>query len=621
MGSFNVRKIEDSERAQFISHLLKDIQALELMIDRGLIERGVTRIGAEQEFCLVKPDFSPSTLALDILEDINDPHFTTELARYNLEINLDPVELKSDCFAQVKQQLILMLEKARKAAAAYDNKIVLAGILPTIRKQELTLDYLTPINRYHILNEIMLNLRGGDFSLHLQGVDELTVLHDSILFESCNTSFQMHLQIDPDDMVQSYNWAQAIAGPVLAICANSPLLLGRELWNETRIALFQQSVDTRKASYSLSDQSPRVTFGSKWVKDSIVNIFKDDIAYHRTILTTDDLTDSLKELQDGRIPKLSALRVNNGTIYRWNRPCIGVSNDVAHLRIENRYIPSGPSTEDEMANFVFWVGLMIGRPKEFDQIETQMDFEDAKGNFYKAARNGKESQLRWAGTTLSAPDLVREVLLPIAYQGLRKVNIDEADIVHYLQIIELRTNRNSGASWTIKSYRNLKKTLKRDDALKALTEAMHINQQTHKPVHEWSEMEQAPTWYPDYSNKKVHEIMSTKIFTVLPNDLAALVKSIMNWKNIHHVPVVDSKENLIGIITSKNIDLNEQTDLTELAEVKDIMVNEVVTAGPQMMANEAARLMLDKKIGCMPVIEDGRLVGIVTRNDIVTRLK
>ena len=188
MGSFNVRKIEDSERAQFISHLLKDIQALELMIDRGLIERGVTRIGAEQEFCLVKPDFSPSTLALDILEDINDPHFTTELARYNLEINLDPVELKNDCFAQVKQQLILMLEKARKAAAAYDNKIVLAGILPTIRKQELTLDYLTPINRYHILNEIMLNLRGGDFSLHLQGVDELTVLHDSILFESCNTT-------------------------------------------------------------------------------------------------------------------------------------------------------------------------------------------------------------------------------------------------------------------------------------------------------------------------------------------------------------------------------------------------------------------------------------------------
>lgn len=621
MGNFNVRKIEDSERAQFINHLLKDIRALELMIERGLIERGITRIGAEQEFCLVKSDFIPSTLALDILKDINDPHFTTELARYNLEVNLDPVELKSDCFQQVRQQLTLMLEKARKAAGAYDNKIVLAGILPTIRKQELTLEYLTPMDRYHLLNEIMVNLRGGDFSLHMQGVDELTVLHDSILFEGCNTSFQMHLQIDPDDMVSSYNWAQAIAGPVLSICANSPLLLGRELWCETRIALFQQSVDTRKASYSLTDQSPRVTFGSKWVRNSIVNIFKDDIAYHRTILTTDNLTDSLQELEDGRIPKLKALQINNGTIYRWNRPCIGVTNDVAHMRIENRYIPSGPSVEDEMANFVFWVGLMLGRPAQFDHIETQMDFEDAKGNFYKAARHGKESQLRWGGTALSATDLVRKVLLPISYEGLRKVKIAEADIRHYLQIIELRTNRNTGASWTIKSYRNLKKELKKDDALKALTDKMYANQQLSIPVHEWDTVVHAPAQYPDYTNKKVHEVMSTKMFTVHPNDLAALVKNIMEWRNIHHVPVIDSKENLTGIITSKNIIAHEKTGLPELTEVKDIMVNEVVTANPKMLVDEAADIMLAKKIGCLPVVENGKLIGIITRNDIVTRLK
>ncbi|HEY5692419.1 MAG TPA: CBS domain-containing protein [Cyclobacteriaceae bacterium] len=621
MGNFNVRKIEDSERAQFISHLLKDIRAVELMIERGLIERGITRIGAEQEFCLVKPDFSPSTLALDILKDINDPHFTTELARYNLEVNLDPIELKADCFQQVKHQLTSMLEKARKAAGAYDNKVVLAGILPTIRKQELTLEYLTPMDRYHLLNEITVNLRGGDFSIHMQGVDELTVLHDSILFEGCNTSFQMHLQVDPEDMVSSYNWSQAIAGPLLSVCANSPLLLGRELWSETRIALYQQSVDTRKASYSLTDQSPRVTFGSKWVRDSIVNIFKDDIAYHRTILTTDNLTDSLQELHDGRIPHLKALQINNGTIYRWNRPCIGVANDVAHLRIENRYIPSGPSVEDEIANFVFWVGLMLGRPEQFDQIETQMDFEDAKGNFYKAARHGKESQLRWTGNTLSAMDLVRKVLLPIAYDGLKKLKIDNADIERYLQIIELRSNRNTGASWTIKSFRNLKKELKRDDALKALTDEMYANQLTLKPVHEWSHVMHAPAHYPDYINKKVHEIMTTKIFTVHPNDLASLVKSIMDWRNIHHVPVVDSEENLTGIITSKNIITYENIGFPELTEVKDIMVNEVLTANPKMLVDEAADLMLAKKIGCLPVVENGKLIGIITRNDIVTRLK
>ena len=620
MGDFQVRKIEDADRASFVNHLLKDVEALEYMIDKDLIETGITRMGAEQEFCLVKPDFSPSMQALDVLKEIDDSHFTTELSTYNLELNLDPVEVTGNCFSSTHKQLSVLLEKARVAASHYDNKIVMAGILPTIRKQELDLKYLTPIERYHHLNEVMCNLRGSDFSLHLRGVDELTILHDSILFEACNTSFQLHLQIDPSDAVASYNWSQAIAGPVLSICANSPLLLGRELWNETRIALFTQSVDTRQASYSLTDQESRVSFGKGWLKDSIVNIFKDDIARHRLILAGDQHDDSMQELKDGKTPSLRAMRIHNGTIYRWNRPCYGTGNGKPHLRIENRYIPSGPSIIDEIANYAFWIGLMLGRPKKFDNIIDRMEFLEAKENFYKAARSGKESQLGWMGKSMAAADLVRSELLPLAYEGLRKAKVNDEDIKKYLSIIELRTSRNTGSIWTIKGYRNLKKDLKQDDALKALTEVMYQHQQTGKPIHEWEELDKAPPHYPDYGNKLAHEIMSTLIFAVHPNDLADLVKHIMDWKNIHHVPVIDSKDQLVGILTSKNMAVYDNK-MGELTEVQEIMVKDVITVGPDMSADEATKIMLDNKIGCLPVISNERLVGIITRNDIVTRLK
>ncbi|MEQ8424709.1 MAG: CBS domain-containing protein [Cyclobacteriaceae bacterium] len=618
MGDFKVKKLEDTNRASFIYHLLRDIEALEFMIENKHFEQGVVRMGAEQEFCLTNLDFSPSIRAVEILEEINDPHFTTELARYNLELNLDPVEVTGNCFSETRQQLKDFLARATQAANRYDTKIILAGILPTIRKKELSLEYLTPYERYYHLNEIMRDLRGSDFSLHLRGVDELTVLHDSILFEACNTSFQLHLQVSPDDMVASYNWAQAIAGPVLSVCANSPMLLGRELWSETRIALFQQSVDTRKASYSLTDQEPRVAFGKEWLRDSIVDIFKDDIARHRIILSGEIVDDSLALAHDGEIPSLRALRIHNGTIYRWNRPCYGVLDGKPHLRIENRYIPSGPSVEDEIANFAFWIGLMLGRPKRFDDLNTEMNFIDVKENFYKAARTGKETQLKWLGKSMSASDLVRHELLPVAYDGLRKAKVAEEDITHFLQIIELRTNRNTGASWTVESYRHLKEKLKKDDALKALTDELYSRQLSDKPVHEWEVVTKPPPRYPVYENKLVHEIMSSQIFTVHPNDLSALVVHIMNWKNIHHVPVVDRQDQLVGILTSKNTIPLGKSGSDALKEVKDIMVEEVITAEPFMTADDAAQIMLEKKIGCMPVVDNGKLLGIITRNDIVT---
>ena len=255
MGNQVVSTAKDqSIRTSFIQHLLNDVKCLELMLEKGMIESGISRIGAEQEFCLISKNYRPQNNADEILKDINDPHFTNELALYNLEINLDPLILKGDCLEEMEKHLRTFLDKASTIAAKREAYVLLTGILPTISKTELSFEYMTPKPRYTALNDMMRGARGTDFNLHIKGVDELSLTHDSVLMEACNTSFQMHLQVDPDDFISSYNWAQAISGPVLGVCTNSPLLLGRELWNETRIALFQQSIDTRESTYALKDQ-------------------------------------------------------------------------------------------------------------------------------------------------------------------------------------------------------------------------------------------------------------------------------------------------------------------------------------------------------------------------------
>ena len=243
----------------------------------------------------------------------------------------------------MEHQLTTLIDRARHVANQHKQNLVLTGILPTVRRSEVAPDYMTPNPRYTALGNVIREIRGNDFELHIQGVDELMMRHESILFEACNTSFQVHLQIHPDDFVDQFNWAQAIAGPMLASAVNSPLLLGKELWCETRIALFQQSIDMRSASHALRERQPRVAFGTGWVKNSVVDIYKEDIARYTLLLTSEIAEDSVEALNDGKVPELSALRLHNGTIYKWNRACYGISKGVPHLRIENRYLPSGPT--------------------------------------------------------------------------------------------------------------------------------------------------------------------------------------------------------------------------------------------------------------------------------------
>ncbi|HYV82368.1 MAG TPA: hypothetical protein VE931_02570, partial [Pyrinomonadaceae bacterium] len=389
MGEHQVEQHVDETKAQaFMKALLEDLRALAFMLENGRVETGVTRIGAEQEMFLVDRYLRPAPVSLEVLKQANDARLTTEIARFNLEANLSPLELENYCFSRMEQELSEAIEIARASAATQNVDVLLSGILPTLQKSDLTLDNLTPVARYHELDRGVIRMRGGPLSIHIKGLDELQATHDNIMMESCNTSFQVHFQSNAEEFANHYNVAQAITAPVLAVAVNSPLLFGQRLWQETRVALFQHSTDERSRPQLARNQPTRVSFGDCWLQHSVIELFHDQITRFRPIMITQPDENPFAVLARGETPLLSALRMHNGTVWRWNRACYGVHNSVPHLRIENRALPSGPTIVDEVANAAFFTGLMVALPQVYGEVATQMAFNDAKLNFFRAARHG-----------------------------------------------------------------------------------------------------------------------------------------------------------------------------------------------------------------------------------------
>jgi hypothetical protein len=283
----------------FSKALLRDLRALERMLSEERIESGVRRIGAEQEMFLVNEGWRPAPGALEVLEKLDGP-FATELALFNLEANVEPRLLEGRCFRDLEERLKELVDQVREAAAEVGDHVVLTGILPTLSKSDVSLDNLTPIKRYKALDDALSAMRNGaPYKLRIEGADELYIEHDSVMLESCNTSFQVHLQVDPEDFAETYNVAQLITAPVMAAAVNSPVLFGKHLWHETRIALFQQSIDTRSGSVHMRDLAPRVRFGESWIKKSVTELFQDDIARFRVLLTSEVDEDPLAVLDAG----------------------------------------------------------------------------------------------------------------------------------------------------------------------------------------------------------------------------------------------------------------------------------------------------------------------------------
>jgi CBS domain-containing protein/gamma-glutamylcysteine synthetase len=609
----------------FTRKLLADLRALETMLESGAIEQGVRRIGAEQELFLVDRHYRPAPVATHMMEKLGaDGHFTTEVARFNLEFNTDPLLFGGDCLRRMEQQMVELLAKARRAAHQLDAELVMIGILPTIDISDLTLGNMTPVPRYFALNDAMRRLRGQDWDFYIKGADELLIRHDSVMVESCNSSFQAHFQVGPEEFAPLYNLTQAVAAPVLAGAVNSPMLFGRRLWSETRIALFQQSVDHRARGLHLREMAPRVSFGQRWVDDSVLEIFREDIARFKVLLSVETDEDPIALLGRGEAPRLQALRLHNGTIYRWTRPCYGVLDGRPHLRIENRILPSGPTILDEIANAAFWYGLLAGLSRLYPDIRRVMGFDTAQENFVAAARHGLRAQFAWPGHQhVPAEELILKELLPIAREGLELRAIDGTDIDRYLGVLEERVRaKRTGAQWQLESFAALRDRGNRAERLAAITAAAVENQQSDKPVAAWAvaELEQAGGWERHF--ERVEQFMTTDLYTVGPDETIDLVANLMTWKHIRHVPVEDAEHKLIGIISQRTLARLVAGRVAELSAgtiiVRDVMTTNLVTVTPESATLDAIALMRRKRVGSLPVVNDGRLVGIVTESDFLT---
>jgi len=624
MGEQDVRRQSEAEEIRvFLKHLLRDVRAFEQMLEGDVFEADVRRIGAEQELFLVDASWRPAPLAVEVLEALNDPHFTSELARFNLEYNLDPLNFGGTCLREMEAQIETLLAKVREVARAQGGDVVLAGILPSLNKSDLELDNMTPNPRYFALNEAMTRQRGGDYEFYLKGVDELHLHHDSIMVEACNTSFQVHFQVAPHEFARLYNAAQAVLAPVVAAAANSALLFGKRLWAETRIGLFQQSIDTRRTTPHLREQTPRVSFGRQWVRSSALEIFREDIARFRTLLSAEVDEDPFAALEEGRAPSLKALRLHNSTVYRWNRVCYGISDGKPHLRIENRVLPSGPTPRDEVANAAFWFGLVSGLLSEYDDISRHLAFEDANANFLAAARNGLGAQLEWVGGRMApAGEMILDTFVPLAREGLLSSGVDRADIDLYLGVIEerVRAGRN-GARWQLASLAAMDNRGTAAERLSALTAATAARQATGAPVHTWDEarLEEGGGWKQNYI--RVEQCMVTDLVTVNEQEPVDLVAHLMDWNKIRHVLVEDDDNRLVGMVSQSVLLRLVGTYHPEQREgpmpVAEVMQRNLVTVEPETSTLEAIELMRRHRFSCLPVVKNDHLVGVVTETQFM----
>ena len=621
MGAPKVKATSTAKQLQaFEKHLLKDIHALNKMLHEGMFEIDKIRIGAEQEFCLVDKYYKPAGKNIEMMQLLGkNPLFTTELAKFNMEINATPQIFAKDCLSVMEKEILDNLDEAHRAAEKLGIQIVLTGILPTLRKFDFSMDNLTPYERYYALCASINKLRGKNYDLNISGIDELFSEHDSPLIEAANTGFQVHLQVRPDDFVDMYNISQVIAAPVLSSSTNSPILFGKRLWKETRIALFAQSVDTRSYKEHAREMSPRVTFGDHWLQKSILEIYKEDIIKYRVLLNTEVQENVFEKLKSGTAPDLMALKVHNSTVYRWNRACYGISEGKAHLRIENRVLPAGPTVKDEIANAAFWLGLMVGIHKQYGDVTKYMEFDVAKNNFLKASVHGLDTKLFWIdGKSYAAGDLIIKELLPIARKGLKQHKVDKEEIDEYLGVIEDRVREvRTGSYWQLKSFNKLTKKANKEEALAAITAATIQNQKDNTPVHKWNlaELGANKDWKP--SEIFVEEFMTTKVFTATEEDIVALVSEMMDWQKIRYVAIENKKGKLVGLATSrlmlraymKHIHQEEKMPLT----VGEVMISNPMTIRPDAKLTEAMEIMTKYQFGALPVVDDkNQLIGMVT---------
>lgn len=489
MGEEVKRTTYDSaHRREYRRKIQLCLDAFETMLAESCFDSEQPLTGMEIECNLVDADYQPAMSNRHVLDAIGDPAYQVELGAYNIEFNVPPHALPGHTGLDLEAEVRTSLNEAEnKAGAAGGAHIVMIGILPTLMSDHLDHGWMSESKRYAALNESIFSSRGGDIHINISGPEPLSWHTATIAPESACTSMQLHLQLDPETFAANWNAAQIVAGPQLALGANSPFFFGHRLWAETRIELFAQSTDTRSDEQKSQGVRPRVWFGEQWIS-SILDLYRENVRYFEFLLPEVSDEDPVAELAAGRIPQLSELRLHNGTVYRWNRPVYDVVDGRPHLRLENRVLPAGPTVVDMLANSAFFYGMLRSLSEANNPLWTAMDFGVADANFRAAALDGIDARLRWPGLgEVTARELVLDTLLPIADEGLRRWGVDAEVRDRFLGVIEgrARTGRN-GASWQVSTVRALQDGgMSRPAALAEMLHRYCEHMHANAPVHTW----------------------------------------------------------------------------------------------------------------------------------------
>lgn len=432
--------------------------------------------GFEIEAWLVDRQGRPAPCNESVLERLADPLVVPELSMFNIELNTRPLPLNGAALRQMHAGLADLWQRCQQAAAEFGATMVLTGSLPSLLDRDLTVEHMSGRERYRAINEqILLRRRGQPMELSIYGQETLRLSHPDVMLEAATTSFQTHLQVANHQTAAFFNAALAISAPMVAIAANSPLLFGKVLWEETRIPLFEQGVALAGGWRSNDPSYRRVTFGSGYVRHSLLELFDENRVHYPPLLPVDLTAESME--------RLPHLRLHNGTIWRWNRPLVGFETDgTPNLRIEHRVMPAGPSIVDTIANAALYYGLAHELALIQPPIATLLDFAQCRANFYAAARDGLRAEVVWLnGRRRPMRHLLLEELLPLAQCGLQRLELDAGDVADYLGIIAARAaSGRTGARWQ-------QRFLERNGRdLNALTLAYMEWQQSGRPVHEWA---------------------------------------------------------------------------------------------------------------------------------------
>ncbi len=376
------------DRQRYRIKVQRCLDTLDLMLREYPFADSEPMTGVEIEFNLVDADLCPSLNGRDVLETINAEEFQTELGRWNLELNLPPRPLPGDQWRQLEHELLDLLAGAGAKAGDLRTQLIMIGILPTLRSDHMVAESITPDDRYYALNDQLLSARGEPVHIEINGTgsgEHLSEDFETIIPEAACTSLQLHLQVAPVDFGRYWNAAQCLAGVQLGVGANSPFLLGSQLWAETRIPLFEQACDVRTPELRNQGVRPRVWFGERWI-DSVLDLFSENARYFPALVPLTSEIDPMSQLREDGAPALPELTLHNGTIWRWNRPIYDISDSTPHVRLENRVLPAGPTTVDMVANALFFYGLLRSLVEADHQLWRSVSFEAAAENFVTAAQ-------------------------------------------------------------------------------------------------------------------------------------------------------------------------------------------------------------------------------------------